>query len=319
MQYTNLVKNDLDAVEQKIRSQAIEFHGDLQNALDIILESGGKRIRPTVTILCGKMFNADTNRLVTLASAIELLHTATLVHDDLIDGAFLRRGVPTLNTHWSPGATVLTGDFLFAAAANLAAETESIEVQKIFATTLKIIVNGEITQMFGERCNVDRQIYKDRIFAKTASLFQTAAKSAGLISQTQPKEIHNLGIYGYEIGMAFQIIDDILDFTGEQATVGKPVGSDLRHGLVTLPSLIFIESHSNDELVKMLLAGNCLEDLEKIDQLIQNIQNSDAINKAFQVANDHVHKALDSIKDMRNCPEKSALMAIAEYIIDRDL
>src|SRR5512146_1835864 len=136
------VQEDIHAVESLIRSQAEGRHPDLKAALDLLLSSGGKRIRPTLTLLTGKMLGADWQRLITLSAAIELLHTATLVHDDLIDGSLLRRGMPTLNSQWTPGATVLTGDFLFASAAKLAADTESIPVMRIFAKTLTVIVNG---------------------------------------------------------------------------------------------------------------------------------------------------------------------------------
>src|SRR5450759_2356384 len=130
------VQEDIQAVEDLMRSQAEGRHPDLKAALDLLLSSGGKRIRPTLTLLSGKMLGAPDDRLITLAAAIELLHTATLVHDDLIDGSLLRRGIPTLNSKWTPAATVLTGDFIFARAAKLAADTGSVALMKVFATTL---------------------------------------------------------------------------------------------------------------------------------------------------------------------------------------
>ena len=165
-----------------MRSQAEHQHPDLRAALDHLISSGGKRIRPTVTLLIGRILNGDESRLVTLAAAIELLHTATLVHDDLIDGSLLRRGIPTINSKWSPGATVLTGDFMFARAAKLASDTNSIPVMSLFSKTLATIVNGEITQLFSNRCNINREEYYQRIYAKTASLFEASACCAALIS-----------------------------------------------------------------------------------------------------------------------------------------
>ena len=151
------IQAQLLEVEQLMRSQADAHHTDLAAALHRLLDAGGKRIRPALALLTGGMLHADRNRLVILAAAIELLHTATLVHDDLIDGAFLRRGNATLNSQWSPAATVLTGDFIFAQAARLAAETDSVTVMRLFADTLATIVNGEITQMFSGHGMVDRQ------------------------------------------------------------------------------------------------------------------------------------------------------------------
>src|SRR5665648_237005 len=165
-----------------MREQADGQNLDLKAALDHLIDSGGKRIRPNITLLTGKLFNGEMDCLITLSAAIELLHTATLVHDDLIDGSLLRRGIPTLNSQWSPAATVLTGDYLFAKAANLAAQTNSIPVMKLFSNTLGTIVNGEITQLFSSRCNANREHYYRRIYSKTASLFETSCLAAAIIS-----------------------------------------------------------------------------------------------------------------------------------------
>ncbi len=146
------VKPDLKEIEKLIRQQVEDSHADLGKALSHLLSAGGKRVRPTITILAGKCLGANYHQVITMAAALELLHTATLVHDDLIDGSLLRRGSPTLNSQWSAGATVLTGDFLFASAAKLASETNSNDVMKLFSNTLRTIVNGEISQMFTLRC-----------------------------------------------------------------------------------------------------------------------------------------------------------------------
>ena len=166
------VQAQLQLVEARLQAQADDRHPDLRAALGQILAAGGKRIRPTITLLVGNMLGAPENKLITLGAALELLHTATLVHDDLIDGSLLRRGMPTLNARWSPAATVLTGDFLFARAAKLAADTNYLPLMKLFAETLAVIVNGELSQMFSARGVVDRENYAQRIYAKTASLFE---------------------------------------------------------------------------------------------------------------------------------------------------
>ena len=197
-----------------MRAQGDSSNPDLRAALELLLTAGGKRIRPTVTLLTGKMLGAPIDKLITLGAAVELLHTATLVHDDLIDGALLRRGSPTLNSQWSPSATVLTGDFIFSRSAKLAAETNSVELMKIFTQTLTTIVNGEITQLFSSRCQLNRENYYQRIYAKTASLFETSTRTAALLSQADNQVIEEMRSYGYNIGMAFQIIDDILDLNG---------------------------------------------------------------------------------------------------------
>ena len=278
-----------------MRKQASGYHADLAAAMDLLINAGGKRIRPTLTVLAGKMLRAPHDALISMATAIEMLHTATLVHDDLIDGALLRRGMPTLNSRWAPGATVLTGDFIFSRAAKLAADTNSVAVMKLFSQTLTIIVNGEIAQLLGSRCKADREAYQRRIYAKTASLFETSAQSAALIAKTPENEMEALRHYGYEVGMAFQIIDDILDFIGDQATVGKPVGSDLRQGIVTLPVLEYLDTHPKSPFLQPLREGTCLND-DQIERLIEGIHKSDAIQRSYQEATGHVKRSLESLR-----------------------
>jgi geranylgeranyl pyrophosphate synthase len=317
--FSTSVQDDIRAVESLMRSQAEGRHPDLSAALNLLLSAGGKRIRTTLTLLCGKMLAAPCDRLVTLAAAIELLHTATLVHDDLIDGSLLRRGMPTLNSQWTPGATILTGDFLFASAAKLAAETNSVPVMRLFSHTLTVISNGEITQLFSNRCRVDREDYYRRIYAKTASLFETSATSAAMISDATPEILEAMRNYGYEIGMAFQIVDDILDFTGEQETLGKPVGNDLRQGLVTLPVIYYTEKHPEDDNARYLIEGNCTHDDGVVNSLIQSIRNSPAIEESFEEAHQFVERALKSLSVLPDCEERHALEELAGFIVERRL
>jgi len=313
------VQDQIHRVEGLMRSQAEGHNPDLRAALDHLIASGGKRIRPTLTILTGKMLGADEERLVTLAAAIELLHTATLVHDDLIDSSLLRRGIPTLNSRWSPGATVLTGDFLFARAAKLAADTESVPAISLFATTLGVIVNGEITQLFSSRCRVDREEYYQRIYAKTASLFETCTCCAALISPVDQYTIDLVRQYGYDIGMAFQIIDDVFDFTSDQSQLGKPVGNDLRQGLVTLPALYYLESHPDDQDAQEILSGNCLHYEEQVSRLVEKIRSSEAIEQSLAEANHYVDEALEKLHQLPECEERLHLEQLTLYITRRNL
>lgn len=299
-------------------SQAEGHDPDLGAAINLLVSSGGKRIRPTVSLLVGQMLGAPKQKLITISAAIEMLHTATLVHDDLIDGSLLRRGTPTLNSQWAPGATVLTGDFIFARAAKLAADAESVRVMKVFAQTLTVIVDGEITQLFSSRCIANRKDYYRRIYAKTASLFETSAATAAMISPVGEDTIEAMRQYGYEIGMAFQIVDDILDFTGEQATVGKPVGSDLRQGIITLPTLNYIELNSDDLNAREMLTGNCLDE-ERATQLAESIRKSPAIHRSMDEACHYVEQGIDNLKKLGDCREKEALRELGEYIVNRKL
>jgi len=299
-----------------MRAQAEESHPDLRAALEHLLTAGGKRVRPTLGLLVGNMLGAPHDKLITLGAAVELLHTATLVHDDLIDGALLRRGLPTLNARWSPPATVLTGDFLFARAAKLAAETDYLPLMKLFSETLAIIVNGELTQMFTSRGLISRDNYYKRIYAKTASLFEMTARAAAMVSSAEEPLIEAMRDFGFQIGMAFQIVDDILDFSGEQDAVGKTLGSDLLNGLATLPAIYYAESHPDDADVLSLPQGGWTN-TENMTRLIENIRSSDAVEKSMREAEAHIDRALVRLEPIEVSAEREALESLAKYIVDR--
>ena len=308
----------LQEVETLLHAQADNAHPDLRAALEHLLSSGGKRIRPAVGLLTGQMLNAPHDKLLTLAAAVEMLHTATLVHDDLIDGALLRRGMPTLNAHWSPAATILTGDYMFARAAKLAAESDNLRLMKLFAETLATIVNGELTQLFVSRGVISRANYAKRIYAKTASLFEMTTQAAALVSPTNETVVEAMRQFGYHLGMAFQIVDDILDFTGEQETVGKPVGSDLLQGLVTLPAIYYAETHPDDPDV-LCLTGGCYTEHERMERLVQSIRESDATGKSMKEAQAFINNAQEDLKSMPAVAERQALEDLTDYIVDRKI
>ncbi len=312
------IQTALQEVETVLHSQAENAQPDLRAALEHLLSSGGKRIRPVVGLLTGQMLGGPHDKLITLAAAVEMLHTATLVHDDLIDGALLRRGMPTLNARWSPAATILTGDYMFARAAKLAAETDTLPLMKLFAETLATIVNGELTQLFASRGVISRENYNKRIYAKTASLFEMATRAAAMVSPVDESIVESMRQYGYKLGMAFQIVDDILDFTGEQETVGKPVGSDLLQGLVTLPAIYYAEAHPNDPDV-LCLTGGCYTEQERMERLVQSIRGSNATSRSMQEARTFIDQALDLLKTMPEGEERQALEELATYIVNRSI
>ncbi len=312
------VQEQLQLVEARLHAQAGERHPDLRAALEQILTAGGKRIRPTLGLLVGNMLGAPSDKLVTLGAAVELLHTATLVHDDLIDGSLLRRGTPTLNARWSPAATVLTGDFLFARAAKLAAETDHLPLMNAFAETLATIVNGELNQMFTSRGEINRDNYYQRIYAKTASLFEMTATAAAMISPVGSGTVEVIRGFGYETGIAFQIVDDVLDFTGEQATVGKPIGSDLLNGLVTLPALFYAAAHPDDDDIRSLADGGWAN-RERMGRLVEAIRRTDLVKLAMAEAHQHVERALRTLEGFEPSPEREALENLARFIVDRNV
>jgi geranylgeranyl pyrophosphate synthase len=316
--FIDLIRGQLDAVEEAMRAQSGLHHPSLDEAVEQLLASGGKRIRPAVVLLVGELLGTRGKELVTLAAAIEMLHTATLVHDDLIDGSVLRRGAPTLNSRWSPGATVLTGDYIFARAAYLASRTGSLQVMEAFAQTLMTIVNGEISQLAHGTSLPDRDEYLGRIYAKTASLFELAAEGGAMLSTQDVDQVQTLKAVGYSLGVAFQMVDDVLDFVGDPRDVGKPVGSDLRHGLVTSPAIYFALEHpaARAELTEAL-AGR-LEGT-RLEAMIAAIAASDAVQRSMDEARAFVAEARDALRAFPSSPARSALLDLAAYVVERSV
>jgi len=187
---------------------------------------------------------------------------------------------------------------------------------KLFSETLATIVNGELTQMFSARGVIERNNYYNRIYAKTASLFEMSSLAATMVATEDQNIRDSMIAFGYEVGMAFQIVDDILDFTGDQSTVGKPIGSDLLNGLVTLPAIYYAEEHPNDEDV-LSLPGGGWKDTERVQRIVDNIRKNAAIEKAMNEARQAVSRALNALEDAPVSPEREALEELAKFIVDR--
>lgn len=316
---------DLERVEEKMREPVHLEHRQFTAVLNHLLDSGGKRLRPALALLAGRLYQADTEKLVSLAAALELLHTATLVHDDLVDGALLRRGNVTLNAQWSAGATVLTGDYLFARAAALATETGDVRVVAIFANTLTTICSGELRQIFdrrdvpylgsGQAWEAALERYEQRIHAKTASLFAAATEAAAVLGQASEDQMVALRNYGRFLGMGFQIVDDVLDFQGDQAVLGKPVGSDLREGIVTLPVLYFLRDNPNDERVVSVIRDGA--DADKVREVVAAIQASGALEEALQQARTLAAQSQSALRPLPEGQIRSILNDLADYSVAR--
>ncbi len=303
-------------VEATLRELPELHPPELRAAVLNVVSAGGKRIRPTLTLLIAGMLNClHDRRVIDLASAVEMLHTATLVHDDLIDGSLMRRGTQTLNAIWTPAATVLTGDYLFAYAANLAARTDIPRVISIFADTLSVIVAGELQQQFTDLAlRTTRDDYYRRIYNKTASMFVLATTACGVMCAANENQMAALHDYGRDLGIVFQVMDDVLDFTGAQNNLGKPVGSDLRRGLITLPVICYAETHGADDIA-CALRGEC--DPQEYDQIVERIRNSDAIALAIREAEGIANNARAVLNVFPPSPWRDALHELVDYTLKR--
>jgi len=288
----------------------------LEEMLDHILAGEGKRLRPTIALLAGRFGEYRPDLLVPLAASIELLHTATLVHDDVIDASDTRRGRATANARYRNAAAVMLGDFMFAHAADLICRTESIDVVKLFSKTLMAMASGELSQdMTAYQYGQDTMDYFHRIAGKTASLFATSAEGGAMVAGAGKEWVAALRAYGENVGMAFQIVDDILDFEGDEAELGKPTGSDLMQGTLTLPALLLMERHPEDNPVKKLFRNKRRQ--EHLAEAIFMIQNSDILEESYGVARDFRERAVAALEPLPDTADRAALIDIASYVLGR--
>lgn len=308
------VESDLQRVTAAIQEVSTLNNELLDGAVNMIVQGGGKRMRPAITLLIGRATQADDNHLIDVAASIELLHTATLVHDDLIDGAEERRGVQTLHSQLPLGITVLTGDFLFAQSAALAARANNVEIVKTFSDTLVAICRGEILQAQTRWQVTSHDIYNERIYGKTAALFEAAAISAALLSDVSPEDKRAYAKFGRELGMAFQIVDDALDFVGTTEKLGKPAGHDLSQGIITLPALLYIEENEIDstEFVEQIRTEDGLE------LAIQAIRDNDMPRRALGVARDYLRRGEKLLQSVSASADLDILRQLSDYVATRD-
>ena len=308
---------NLQQVETLLKTQVNANRSPFEAALAGLISAGGKRLRPRIALLSGGVLGARPAPLLDLAAAIEMLHTATLIHDDLIDGSTLRRGVETLNARWSAAASVLVGDLAFTRAAGLIHSTHSFPAIEMFTRTMSLMVEGEVAHLARLGSLSNRDDYFRWISAKTAALFELAAGAPALLGTAGEAAFAAARRFGYGIGMAFQIVDDVLDFTGDPARLGKPGGNDLRQGILTLPALIYLEDHPADADLGAVLRRQSLEE-PVLQRLIGRIRCSEAINCSLETAKGFVREALEDLACLPAGPGRFALAEIALEIVERD-
>jgi geranylgeranyl pyrophosphate synthase len=300
-----LLHEALSPIEESLGSELWEVIG------------GGKCVRPALVILVGRLFSAEAAPFHKLAAAVEMLHTATLIHDDLVDGAALRRGKETLHTSWPTGVTVLVGDALLAQTAALVAELERPRILGVFSDALCAMSAGEIAQLLSAgEVRYSREGYFCRIEAKTASLCAAATEMAAILADAEGAQVVALRRFGQDLGIAFQIVDDVLDFVGDEARLGKPAGSDLQQGLVTLPTICYLEQSQNSDLVSTMLTGQ--EDKDRMRMAIETIRASGAVEAALAEAQSHAQQAREALAAWPNSDACQMLLSLVDYVVERE-
>ena len=307
------VKERLEKVNDSLTEMAKKKHPFLARLLDHTFSTPGKNIRPAITLLASNFYPHDERNTEKMATGVELLHIASLIHDDTVDGAMLRRGKMTISSLWGPKAAVLAGDYIFAASATLVCDTGNIRVIRRFAETIMELSSGELQEM-AETYNPEQSMqgYLDRIYNKTASLFTTAAESGAILSGAPEACSQSMRSYGHNLGMAFQVVDDILDFDGTEEEIGKPIGSDLANGVVTLPTLIAMQRRSCCDAVKRVLANPDDEDL--MEEVVSLIQNESVLEESYEFASRYCEKALANLSGLPPCPSRDSLEELVSHV-----
>lgn len=313
-----LIKNDLDNVNQVIRQELYSEVVLIRQIAEYIINSGGKRLRPILLLLVANALNYQGNQHYALAAVIEFIHTATLLHDDVVDESDLRRSKPTANAVFGNAASVLVGDFLYSRSFQMMVKTNNMAVMKVLSQATNIISEGEVLQLLNcHNADVDEERYMKVIHYKTAKLFQASAEIAAILGTQDSAIIKAFADYGMYLGTAFQLIDDVLDYSGDEDETGKHLGDDLAEGKPTLP-LIYVMQNGTPEQANIV--KNAIENggREVFAQVLEVIKNSNALEFTRQQAIKEAQLAKNAIMDLQlNEQYKTALLNLADFSVER--
>lgn len=313
-----LIKNDLDNVNQVIRQELYSEVVLIRQIAEYIINSGGKRLRPILLLLVANALNYQGNQHYALAAVIEFIHTATLLHDDVVDESDLRRSKPTANAVFGNAASVLVGDFLYSRSFQMMVKTNNMAVMKVLSQATNIISEGEVLQLLNcHNADVDEERYMKVIHYKTAKLFQASAEIAAILGTQDSAIIKAFADYGMYLGTAFQLIDDVLDYSGDEDETGKHLGDDLAEGKPTLP-LIYVMQNGTPEQANIV--KNAIENggRKVFAQVLEVIKNSNALEFTRQQAIKEAQLAKNAIMDLQlNEQYKTALLNLADFSVER--
>ena len=316
----DLVKADLRRVEEEIALESVSSVDAITTIGRYLQSSGGKRLRPSLLLLSSKLIGDGGVSAVRLGAVVEIIHAATLVHDDVIDAADIRRGRPSTNAQWGNHTSVLAGDWLYMQAFQIAVRERNFRVLDILIGLTQMMVEGELLQL--ERIghiDVSEADYMELVHRKTAGLFSACARLGSLVAGADSGAEDKLGDYAWNLGMAFQLVDDMLDFTAREQTLGKPVGGDLREGKITLPLIYALERATSEErrLVEIILEERSYDRVEfrQIRALIEKYHGFDRTQERAQA---FTNKARRLISDFPESPYQRALYAVTDLVTDRD-
>ncbi|QHG67086.1 polyprenyl synthetase family protein [Pseudomonas putida] len=311
------VAEDFSAVDEIIKKQLTSRVPLVSKIGDYITSAGGKRLRPLLVLLCGKALGREGADLRLLAATIEFLHTATLLHDDVVDMSGMRRGRSTANALWGNAPSVLVGDFLYSRSFEMMVELGSMPVMQILSKATRVIAEGEVLQLSRVRdASTTEEIYMDVIRGKTAMLFEASTHSAAALAEASAAQREALRTFGDHLGVAFQLVDDLLDYEGDAEALGKNVGDDLAEGKPTLPLIYTMREGTPEQaaLVRKAIQKGGLEDLEQIREAVEA---SGALKYTAELARDYVKRAIECLEALPASEYRDALVELSEFAVAR--
>jgi octaprenyl-diphosphate synthase len=315
-----LVENGMAQVEEELARQSTSGIPLIDKIGQYICDSGGKRVRPAILLLGAKMCGYEGPVGPRLGAVIEMIHSATLVHDDIIDNAGVRRGRASVNAQWGNEITVLMGDWLYMTSFSLALGERHLKVLDVLIEATRKMVEGELIQLtYNGNLDITEEQHLDISMRKTACLFSACAQLGGILGTAGEEKEESLRLYGLNVGMAFQLVDDVLDFTSNETTLGKPVGSDLKEGKLTLPLIYLMRDGESRhrELVREALR-NYGPDVRTRDAVLSLVREYRTADLVLEKAHGYAQKAKACLNDFPSNPARDALLSIPEYIVERD-
>ena len=315
----DLLRDDLVAIEQEFQRDAISEVKVITEIGEYLREGGGKRIRPALLLLASKLFGYSGHSAIRLGAVVEIIHTATLVHDDIIDEAETRRGRPAANTRWGNSKCVLAGDWLYMQAFKIALEERNFRVLDLLISLTQQMVEGELLQMEKLGKSISEAEHLNLIFRKTACLFSVSMRLGAIIGGATEEQEQALGEYGRNLGMAFQIIDDVLDLTASEEVLGKPVASDLREGKATMAVIHALERCTQEErlIIETVLKQRVFDEIQPAD-VVTILNRYSSIDYAVAAAADYAASSRNALSIFQESEIKRALQWIPDFVLERD-
>jgi octaprenyl-diphosphate synthase len=316
----DLVRSDLDKVEREINLESIASVEAVTSIGQYLQAGGGKRLRPILLLLSCKLFAPASESAIRLAAVVEMIHTATLVHDDVIDFAKTRRGRPSINVIWGNHTSVLAGDWLYMQAFQIALRERNFHILDVLISLTQAMVEGELLQLdrIG-KVDISEADYMELVDRKTASLFSACARLGAIVAGADEAVEIRMGEYAWNLGIAFQLVDDVLDFTAREKILGKPVGNDLREGKVTLPLIYALEGATPEEraVIETVLANGNYDEVPFLN-ILQILHRHHGVERAMERAQSFTEKARSMISSFPDSPYQRALHAVTDLVTDRD-